>query len=129
MRKCSVVSRYRAVLEKRFVKRLQRYQSLRKRVQRLVDQILTDPYQGTERLGYKAGGLDLRGCRSARVSHNFRILFVICEECRRVPECQFCFCEGLPGRTVVFLTLGSHDKAYLLREEMEQYPVGLGEGE
>ncbi len=40
--------------------------------------------------------MDLRGCRSVRVTRNFRIIFVVCEECRRVPECRFFFCEGLP---------------------------------
>ena len=116
------MSRYGVVQEKRFVKGLQRYRSLRRRIQRRVDQILADPYRGTERLG-RAGGLDLRGCRSAHVTRNFRILFVICEECRQVPECQFCFCEGLPACTVVFLTVGPHEKAYLLREAANPYEV------
>ncbi len=42
--------------------------------------------------------------------------FVICEECRRVTECQYCFCEGLPDNTVVFLTVGPHGRAYELKE-------------
>ncbi len=81
------------------------------------------PYRGTERLGKRAGGPDLRGCRSVRVTRNFRIVFVICEECRRVPECRFCFCEGLPDETVVFLTIGPHDRAYAMREEEMEYAV------
>jgi hypothetical protein len=43
-----------------------------------------------------SGRLDLRGCRS-------------------VAECRFCFCEGLPDKTVVFLTVGPHDRAYTMR--------------
>ncbi len=78
-------------------------------------------------MGHKAGGLDLRDCRSVRVTRNFRILFVVCEECRQVPECRFCFCEGLPDCTVVFLTVGPHEKAYLLREAEEPYAIGDGE--
>jgi hypothetical protein len=31
-----------------------------------------------------------QGCRSIRVIRSFRIIFVICEECRCVPECKFC---------------------------------------
>ncbi len=77
---------------------------------------MADPYHNTERLGKQPGGLDLRCCRSTHVGQNFRLLFVICEECRRVPECQYCFCEGLPDQTVVFLTVGPHEKAYLLRK-------------
>ena len=41
---------------------------------------------------------------------------VVYEECRRVTECQYCFCEGLPDRTVVFLTVGPHGRAYALKE-------------
>jgi len=80
-------------------------------------QVLSDPYQDTERLGERADGLDLR------VTRNFRIIFVVCEECRRVPECRFCFCEGLPDETVVFLTVGPHERAYAMREEAMEYAV------
>ena len=75
--------------------------------------MITDPYGGTEKLS-KKGKLNLKGCRRARVGMNFRIIFVICEECRKEPECEYCFCEGLPDQTVVFLTVGPHDKAYAM---------------
>ena len=118
------MSQYEVAYESRFLKDLRRYWGLRKQIQQHITQVLVDPYQGTERLGRIPGGLDLRGCRSERVTRNFRILFVICEECRQVPECQVCFCEGLPDKTVVFFTVGPHEKAYLLREtEEELYTV------
>jgi hypothetical protein len=63
----------------------------------------------------KKGKLNLKGCRSARVGMNFRIIFVICEECRREPECDYCFCEGLPDQAVIFLTVGPHEKAYAMK--------------
>jgi len=85
------------------------HSNLRQRIQRRVEQIRIDPYDHTERLGRVSGGLDLRGCRSARVGRNFRIIFVICEECRYIEECQYCFCEGREDETVVFLTVGPHD--------------------
>lgn len=81
------MSRYQCVMEDRFVRNQHRYQSLQKHIQRHVDQVLDDPYRGTERLGKRAGELDLRGCRSVRVTRNLRIIFAICEECRRVPAC------------------------------------------
>ena len=56
-----------------------------------------------------------RGCRSARVDRNFRLIFVVCEECRHIKACQFCFCEGRDDETVVFLTVGPHDRAYEMR--------------
>jgi len=109
------VTEYQAVYEERFKRNLQRYRGMRERIKRRVQRILADPYQNTELLSDPSGKLNLRGCRSARVGRNFRIIFVICEECRRVPECQFCFCEGLPDKTVVFLTVGPHEKAYRMR--------------
>lgn len=86
-----------------------RYAGLRERIKKRVDQILVAPYQGTEELGHPPGGMNLRGCRSAWVGRNFRIIFVVCEECRREPNCEFCFCEGRADRTVVFLNIGPHE--------------------
>ena len=105
---------YRAFYEDRFVRNLARYSSLRQRIQRKVEQILTDPYDRTERLGWVSGGLDLRGCRSSRVDRNFRIIFVICEECKPIKECQYCFCEEKEDKRVVFLTVGPHARAYAM---------------
>jgi mRNA-degrading endonuclease RelE of RelBE toxin-antitoxin system len=106
---------YQAIYEDRFVRTLARYSNLRQRIQRKVEQILEDLYDRTERLGQVSGGLDLRGCRSARVGRNFRMIFVICEECQHIQECQYCFCEGREDETVVFLTVGPHDRAYTMR--------------
>ena len=109
------MDKYQAFYESRFVQNLARYSNLRQRIQRRVEQILKDPYASTERLGRVVSGLDLRGCRSARVDRNFRVIFVICEECQHIRECQYCFCEGREGETVVFLTVGPHDRAYTMR--------------
>ncbi len=57
------MSRYQPEFEDRFVYRRRRYRSLRKQIQRHVDQILDDSYTGTERLGRIPGKLDLRGSR------------------------------------------------------------------
>ena len=72
---------YQAFYESRFVRNLTRYSNIRQRIQRKVEQILKNPYASTERLGRVVSGLDLRGCRSARLDRNFRVIFVICEEC------------------------------------------------
>ena len=61
----------------RFQKKLAIYSSLAKRAQKQVEGIVVAPYEGTERLGRAPRGLDLRGCRSARIGQNFRIIFVI----------------------------------------------------
>ncbi len=109
------MANYQAVYEKRFVKNLARYGSLRQQIRRCVDRVIGDPYTQTEFLGDVSGKLNLKGCRSARIDRNFRILFVICEECRRIPQCEYCFCENLPDETIVFLTVGPHDKAYAMK--------------
>jgi hypothetical protein len=109
------VSDHGAAYEERFVENLRRYAAARTRIKRRVERLLADPYLNTEFLSARGGSLDPRGCRSARVDRNFRIVFVICGECRRIPECQYCFCDGLPDNTVVFLTVGPHSRAYAMR--------------
>ncbi len=109
------MSDYEAVYEELFTRNLRRYSSIRQPIKRRIDRILTDPYHNTEFLSDASGKLNLIGCRSARVDRNFRIIFVICEECRNIQECEFCFCENLSDKTVVFLTVGPHDKAYAIK--------------
>ena len=109
------MSNYEAVYEDRFVRNLRRYSSIRQNIKRRIERIQTDPYQNTEALADASGKLNLRGCRSARVDRNFRIIFVICEGCRNIPECDYCFCDNLSEKTVVILTVGLHDKAYALK--------------
>ena len=45
------MNEYQGFYESRFVRNLTRYSGLRQRIQRRVEQILKDPYTGTERLG------------------------------------------------------------------------------
>jgi hypothetical protein len=106
------VSDYEAAYQEKFVQNLGRYAAIRDQIKRRVERVLAHPYANTELLGEVAGKLNLRGCRSIRVDRNFRLIFVICEECRHLSKCEFCFCENLPDKTVVFLTVGPHDRAY-----------------
>ncbi|MCW5199597.1 hypothetical protein VU05_02570 [Desulfobulbus sp. F1] len=109
------VSSYGAIYEKQFVRNLQRYSSLKERIRKKAETVLNAPYHNTETLADAAGRLNLKGCRSVRIDRNFRMVFVICEECRAIPDCEFCFCDDLPDKTVVFLTVAPHDKAYLVK--------------
>jgi mRNA-degrading endonuclease RelE of RelBE toxin-antitoxin system len=106
------MSKYKAIYEIRFVRNLERYSSFRQRIKRRIEQILEDPYSQPERLGRVPGEIDLRGCRSSRIDRNFRIIFVICEECRHIKGCMYCFCEDKEDKTVIFLTVGPHHRAY-----------------
>ena len=109
------MNEYVAVYEKRFVKNINRYVSMKKQVRRCVEQVLENPYAQTEFLGDVTGKLNLKGCRSTRIDRNFRIIFVICEECRGIPQCEYCFCENQTDKTVIFLTFGPHDRAYAMK--------------
>ena len=109
------MSNYQAVYEQRFVTNLKRYSSIREQIKRRVERVLANPYHNTEKLTDTSGKLNLRGCRSARVDRNFRVIFTICEECREISFCEYCFCDGLEDKTVVFLTVGPHDKAYTIK--------------
>ena len=109
------MSEYIAKYEKQFTQNLKRYSSLKQRIKRCVDRVMDDPCSHTEFLGDISGKLNLKGCRSARIDRNFRIIFVICEECRHIAQCEYCFCDNLPDNTILFLTVGPHDKAYAMK--------------
>ena len=108
------MTNYEAIYEKRFVRNLARYASMRVKIKRRVEKILENPYRNTEFLGDAIGKLNLIGCRSVRIDRNFRIIFVICEECRNIADCEYCFCEKCSDKSVVFLTVGPHDKSYAM---------------
>lgn len=108
------MNEYNPIFEDTFVRNLRRYAAIRKQIQRRVDRVIADPYQNTESLADAPSGLNHIGCRSARVDRNFRIIFVICEECRLIPKCEYCFCDSHADRTVVFLTVGPHERAYTM---------------
>jgi len=106
---------YGAKYENKFFRKLKRYASIRQQIKRCVDRVITKPYSQTEFLGDVRGKLNLKGCRSARVDRIFRVIFVVCEECWNISTCEYCFCDNLPDKTIVFLTVGPHDKAYAMK--------------
>lgn len=109
------MAEYAAAFTKTFDNNLRRFANLRRQIQRRVDRLLDDPYHNTELLADATEGLNLQGCRSARIDRNFRLIFVICEECKRIDDCEYCFCDNCPDKTVVFLTVGPHDHAYTMQ--------------
>jgi len=106
---------YQDAYLKIFTKNYERLKSLQTRIDKKCEQVLKNPYSGTEFLADATQGLNLKGCRSIRVDRNVRIVFVICEECRHFKDCEYCFCEGLPDKAVVFLTVNTHQRAYELK--------------
>lgn len=92
-----------------FQKDLQRYGNIKERVRKRVEAILAAPYDRTELLQE-----ELKGLRSARIGRNFRIIFAVSEEISGIAEARknfpkFC---GYPKDTVIFITVGPHEKAY-----------------
>jgi hypothetical protein len=61
---------------------------------------------------------ELQGLRSARVTKSFRFISSIYEECHarkfeQLVGCSPHTCKKMDLKTIVFLTLGPHDEAYL----------------
>lgn len=106
---------YKDTYLKPFIKNYNKFKSLQSRIDKKCVQVLKNPYTGTEFLADATHGLNLKGCRSIRVDRNVRIVFVVCEECRQIKDCEYCFCEGLPDNTVVFLTVNTRLRAYALK--------------
>jgi mRNA-degrading endonuclease RelE of RelBE toxin-antitoxin system len=108
------MNEYSGIFHEVFSEYLQQYAGKKEQIQKKVKRVLMNPYHNTERLDAQHE-VNLKGCRSIKIDRNFRIIFVVCEECRRVSECQYCFCEDLPDKTVVFLMVGPHKKAYKMK--------------
>ena len=103
---------YKPQYTRRFLKDLKRYASLRKQVKKKIERILKDPFASSEILTRKR--TDWRGKRSQRVTRNFRIFFVICDEClkrsfkrRGYNACAGCEKTGSDSM-VIFFAFGPH---------------------
>lgn len=95
-----------------FQKHLQQYASIKSRIKTRVLAILQNPYLKTEPLQR-----ELKGLRSARIGRNFRIIFAISEEIKNIGYARDNFpqfCE-FPADTIIFITVGPHDKTYKLK--------------
>lgn len=95
-----------------FKKRVKQYGNMRQRIRDRLSRILADPYDRTEFLHD-----NLKGLRSVRIDRNFRIIFAVSEEVNTLSETKknfphFC---GYPQETVVFITVGPHEKSYELK--------------
>jgi mRNA-degrading endonuclease YafQ of YafQ-DinJ toxin-antitoxin module len=110
---------YTAVYSPDFPKTFQKYSAIKVSIQKKVEQILQDPLgPQTEPLGH-----DLVGLRSAPVKKSFRLIFAVCEECRRLGHSAVnnCFdCASQPDNTVYFFTIGPHDDAYAIGKRLRQ---------
>jgi len=97
-----------------FARNLQKYRALARRIERKIDLLVRDPYRNC-RSELLVG--NLKGLRCARLTKSIRIIFAICEECRKrgwqeLNGCSETLCRQLPSRTVIFFTVDVHEKAY-----------------
>ena len=65
------MSDYIAMYEKKFVRKLKRYGSLKKQIKRCVEKVIDNPYQSTEFLTDISGKLNLKGCGIFDFTINF----------------------------------------------------------
>lgn len=87
-----------------------KYRARRGEIARRLEQLLRDPYSaaGAERLRYQYVGL-----RSARMIDATRLIYRLCEECRRLDEqdrlpLDCCLTGEGPDRTINILCLSEH---------------------
>jgi len=101
---------YTPKYQQEFQRALKKYKELVKRALEKTLYICNNPYQLGEPLRD-----NLNGLRSFPLAKNFIIVFIICEECKKLNQQKknACVdCESIPNNTVVFLTFGPHDVAY-----------------
>lgn len=96
--------------EAAFLKAVKKHAAIKKAVQRKVDMIIENPVA----LGEPLKG-NWQGFYSCPVKRNFIIIYLYCEACRKkgddvVVACSDC--RDVPDKTIKFILLGPHDKAY-----------------
>lgn len=101
---------------------LKKYPHLKDQFKKKKDHILQDPFG----LGEPLKG-ELCGLRSFRLTKNFVIIFLICEECRKLNHQQrnkCSQCGNIPPNSVIFLLFAPHDSAYkkapYVRDDLEK---------
>ncbi|MDP8262112.1 MAG: hypothetical protein P9M13_02265 [Candidatus Ancaeobacter aquaticus] len=106
------MKKYHPIYVLTFQKHFKQYSGLSARIKKCVFAIIENPYDKTEPLQR-----ELRGLRSARIGRNFRIIFAISEEVQKnkIAKDNFPqFCK-FSDNTVIFITIGPHNKAYKLK--------------
>lgn len=100
-----------------FLKQIEKYRHFKKILVNKIKLLIENPY-----VNCKSELLvgELKGLRSARITKSFRVVFVICEECRnrkfqKLTGCSSALCKEMDLKTIIFLTFGPHDMAYSKR--------------
>jgi mRNA-degrading endonuclease YafQ of YafQ-DinJ toxin-antitoxin module len=99
-----------AIFEKAFIVALREHSAIKKLVKKKVDMIIENPVTMGEPLKK-----NWQGFYSCPVKRNLIIIYLFCEVCRKksdnlVVDCLDC--EDRPDKTIKFVMIGPHDKAY-----------------
>jgi len=102
---------------------LRNFPHFKERFKKKRDHILKSPIE----LGEPLQG-NLNGLRSFPFAGNFIIVYIVCEECRRLQQQDKnrCLqCGQIPDNAVIFLTFGPHDPTYFqiapfIRERLKE---------
>jgi len=89
---------------------LEKYPHLKNQFEKKKNYILQNPIQ----LGEPLKG-NLNGLRSFALARNYIVIFIVCDDCRRLKqeEVNRCAqCGEIPSNSVVFLLFGPHDPTY-----------------
>lgn len=97
---------------------LKKFPHLKNRFKEKKDHILENPLLLGEPLKHKLNGL-----RSFPLARNFLIIFIVCDDCRRLKQKSIngcLYCEQTPEKTVIFLLFGPHDPMYKIAASSRQ---------
>lgn len=97
---------------------LKQYPHLKKQFEKKKNYLLRNPLE----LGEPLKG-NLNGLRSFPLAGNYVIVFIVCDDCRRLrqEETNRCLqCGQIPPATVVFLLFGPHDASYQIAPRLRQ---------
>jgi len=89
---------------------LKKYPHLKKQFKKKKNYILQNPLQ----LGEPLKG-NLNGLRSFPLTGNYIIIFIVCDDCRRLKQKEInrCLeCGQISSNSVIFLLFGPHDPSY-----------------
>ncbi len=95
---------------KRLMKIFKENRSTKRMIENRFEDLKNDPYAGS----YHLEGGGFRGKRSLHTG-KIRIIFAICEECRKLNHTSFngCYdCESISDHTIIIFMVDFHEKAY-----------------
>lgn len=107
----------------RWIKDLQKYSTLKKQIYSKVEKIIENPYFYSREIlkgrSTNKRKINLTGLRSSEVLDKYRIIYILCTECKEksLKQKGIFFCETCKDieNGIIFLCFGPHDDAYIMK--------------